>query len=257
MDGIFVVFFILVITILAAEGWFIWFLYPSDEYLSMPAFLFIEFAVVLCLLFCFFGFSGSFDRRFIFSAPFFPIFLYLLLTKIPEILEKKDEEQKLKQQISSILKSSGSMYSTVAFEKIGDLYFSKGDFKYALLWFEKARSVKETPEIVHKIRLAKQEILFQQKKLWICPECSATNSSNLKKCRVCGTVKPSFGSIREEFKKNLREIKSSMMIMLIGFIVVSFFLWVIRNSSFLTSFFFFFILFIPAAIHAFFKIFSK
>lgn len=257
MGNIAPIFFILIITILTVEAWWLWFIYPNEQHLSMPLFIFLEFCILICLFLSFMSFTDRFSGKFIFISPFISPFLYLMLTKILLLKEKKYEEEKLKQEISKIIKLYGVSNDARGFEKIGDIYFSKLDFENALLWFNRARAIKETPEITSKINLVKREILLKQNKIWTCPECSATNSSNNKKCKHCGALRPSIGTLRDEIHRSITEIKKSLIIFSISVVMVSLFIWFISNASYLTSLIFFGIVFILFSFYILYNFFSK
>ncbi|MGC8805421.1 MAG: hypothetical protein ACP5QD_05770, partial [Candidatus Ratteibacteria bacterium] len=123
------------------------------------------------------------------------------------ILDHRYEEQKTKVEIDRLLRSAGISGNVSVFERIGDIYFSKLDFENALTWYQKARFVKETPEISHKINMTKKEILLKKKKLWICPECSMTNSENVNHCKSCGTLKPSIKTLKHEIRRTTPYLK--------------------------------------------------
>lgn len=256
MNTITPIIFILVITVLAAEAWWLWFLYPHEQNISMPMFLFVELIILACLVLSFLSFAGRFAERFVFISPFIPLFLYFAIVRIFLIIERKSEEKKLNQEIKQIIKFSGISASGESFKKIGDIYFLRQDFEKALSWFEKAYSINESPEISHKINLAKREILLKQNKIWICPECSITNSSANKKCKSCGTVKPSIKTLKNEFHRNLVNLRKNVVFLIILAIIIPLFFWFIKNSSFLTSLIFFGILFVPFSFYIIYKIFS-
>ncbi len=251
------IFFILIITIIAAEAWWFWFNYPHDQNLSLSMFLVLEIIILLCLILSFLSFAGKFFEKFIFFAPFVGPVSYFMMTGVYLILEKKQEKDKLKQEISKVLKLSGLIDEATRYERIGDIYFSKLDFENAFLWYRKSRSLKESPEIIHKLSVAKQEVLLKKKKIWICPKCSITNSNKDKKCKSCGAFKPSVETFKQEFSKNIPDLKKNFFILVFLTILISFFVWYIRNASFFTSFIFFSILFVAFAIFVIYKIFSR
>ncbi|MCM8759323.1 MAG: hypothetical protein NC906_06090 [Candidatus Omnitrophica bacterium] len=251
------IFFILVITVVAAEALWLWFIYPHDQELSMPVFLFLEFAVLTCLVLSFLSFAGRFDREFIFVSPFIPPVLYIGMKRIFQLREKKYENEKIKREIEGIMKSSGITGSTESFEKIGDIYFSRQDFDKALSWFRKAQSIKDTPEITHKINLAKKEILLKQNKIWVCPECSITNPSTIRKCKSCGTLKPSIETLKDEIRRNAGELKKNLINIVILVVMISLFIWFVKSAAFLTSLIFFGIIFLFFMLFILYKIFSR
>lgn len=253
----FPVVFILIITVIAVELWWFWFSYPHDQNMSLWEFILLEFITAGCLILSFFSFANRFSEKFVFFAPFIPLFFYFSMTKISALKEKIYEEKKLKQEIDKIMNSHGIYENSIKFEKIGDIYSSHQDFENAALWYKKSLSLKETPEISHKLNTVRQEILLKQKKIWICPECSTSNSINNKKCKYCGTLKPSVETIKQEFYKSLAELRKNIVFFIFFLVVISIFVWFIKNSSFSTSLVFFSILFVPFAIYIIFKIFSK
>jgi len=257
MSGLTPVIYVLAITIIAVESWWIWFSYPQETHISFANFLFLEIITLGCLVLCFFSIAGKFPQRFIFFSPLIPVSIYFLIIKINQFIERQDEEKKLKVEILKAIQSAGRFNNGSGFERAGDIYLSRQDFDKALIYYRKAREIRETPEIVHKINVAKQEILLKQKKLWICPECSITNSSSQEKCRSCGALKPSIKAVKHEILRSSSDLKKNLIFAVVLMIVVSFFIWYIKNASFLTSFIFFSVFFVPLAFYFLYKIFSR
>ncbi|MCX7704992.1 MAG: hypothetical protein N2115_01875 [bacterium] len=249
--------FILALTILAAEVWWFWFIYPNDPYISFPMFLFLEFSVLMCLALAFLSFTGRISERFLFISPLIPPIFYLSIKEIFSLKEQRDDEKKLKQEIAKAMRLSGISDGGKGFEKIGDIYFSRRNYEEALVWFKKAQSINETPEINHKINLVKREILLKQNKIWVCPECSMANPAEKRKCRSCGTSKPSVETLRDELYRNLAEFKKNLVMIIILAVIISLFFWFMCRASFLTSLIFFGLLFLPFAFYMIYRIFSK
>ncbi|MCM8789378.1 MAG: hypothetical protein NC907_06285 [Candidatus Omnitrophica bacterium] len=256
MEAIQPVFFILIITLVAVEAWWFWFEFPSQQYISMFDFVLLEIVTLFCLLLTFFSFAGIFAKKFVFFAPFIPLVFYTGFYKFRQFFEKRYEQSRLKAEIEKTLRSASKFSNGAGFEKVGDLYFSRSDFENALIWYQKAIGIKETPEILHKINSAKQEILLKKKKIWICSECSVTNTIDNKKCKSCGALMPSTRIIKYEFYKNIPELKKNILFAIFAIAIISMFVWFIKNAGFLTSIIFYGVLFVIFAVYLMFKIFS-
>lgn len=244
---------IFIITIIVVEGWWIWFSYPADERISFAEFLLLEFLVVSCLVLVLFYIAAIIKSRFIPLLPIVPLLFYFIIVKLHVISEIRYEDRMMKNEI---IKAS-RINSSQSFERIGDIYFSKSDFENAILWYRKAKSITENPEITEKIESAKKEILIKQKKLWICSECSMTNSNKYQKCKYCGTLKPSLHTLKKEVFQTSKNLKKDLILFIIMLIAIPFFMWFMKNAGFFMSFIFFCVLFVPLSIYFLYKFFSR
>ncbi|MCM8822944.1 MAG: zinc finger Ran-binding domain-containing protein [Candidatus Omnitrophica bacterium] len=256
METIQPVFFILIISVIAVEAWWFWFEFPSQQYITLFDFILLEIVTFCCLLLTFFSFAGIFAKKFVFFAAFIPLVFYAGFYKFRQFFEKRYEQSRLRMEIEKVLNSASRFSNGSGFEKAGDIYFSRSDFENALIWYQKARVIKETPEILHKINSTKQEILLKKKKIWICPECSATNSRNNKRCKSCGALMPSAG-IKYEFYKSIPELKKNLLLAVIAIVIISTFVWFIKNAGLLTSIIFYGVLFVISGLYLMYKIFSR
>ncbi|HOQ82300.1 MAG TPA: zinc finger Ran-binding domain-containing protein [bacterium] len=250
MDSLMVDFFI--ITIILVEGWWIYFAYQVDQQIHSAGFVLLEILTVCCLILGFLSLAEVIKFRFTFLLPSIPIFSYIIVKGIYAILDVTYEKNKLRNEIAKASKTGSSK----SFEKVGDIYFLKSDFENAILWYRKAKSIKETPEIIEKIDRTRKEILLKQKKLWICPECSITNSSKDQQCRSCGALKPSLKAVKKELSQASKIMKRDIFFLTLMVFVVSFLIWFIKNSGILMSIIVFCILFVPFAIYLLVKFFS-
>ncbi len=253
MNELSVILQIFIITIIAVEGWWIWFVYPGDEHVSFAEFLLLELVVVFCLLLGLFSIAGTIRIKPVLLLPVLPLLFYLLIKQLHAISEIRYEEKILKDEI---MKTAG-INSSSSFERIGDIYFSKADFKNADLWYRKARSIRENPEIEKKIDAARKEMLIMQKKLWICPECSMTNSGKWQQCKYCGASRPSLKTLKKELSQAGGTLKRDIFSFIAMLVVVSIIVWFMKNAGFFMSFVFFSVLFVPSAIYFLYKFFSR
>ncbi len=257
MDTVAPVVFILVITVLAAEALWLWFVYPYDQELSTSVFLFLEFVILGCLVLSFLSFAGRFDRDFIFASPFIPPVLYLGIKRFSQFIERKYEEEKIRKEIEKILKSSGITDSSRSFDKIGDIYFSRQNFEKAMYWFKKAQSIKDNTGNNAQNKSCKKEILLRANRIWVCPECSITNPSTARKCKSCGTLKPSIETLKDEFRRNAEEVKKNLINFIILVVIISLFIWFVKSAALLTSLIFFGVVFLFFMLFILYKILSR
>ncbi|HOK79778.1 MAG TPA: hypothetical protein PK303_03605 [bacterium] len=257
MNEVAPVLFVFVITLIAVEAWWIWFSYPHDWHLSSFGFFFLEILTTGCLILSFFSFTGKVSKNLIFFAPIVPVVAYFAVQRTYLIFENRYEEQKIKAEIDRLMRNAGRFGNGSSFERIGDIYFSKLDFENALTWYQKACSVQETPEISHKINITKKEILLKKKKLWICPACSMTNSTNSGNCKSCGALRPSIKTLKHEVQHTAPYLKKNLLVFAWVLLFASFFVWFIENANFLTSFLVFFGLFVLLALYFLYRLFSN
>jgi len=242
----------LIITIILVEGWWIYFAYQDDQEMLFVEFLLLEILTVFCLILGFLSLSEVIKFRFNLLLPSIPIFSYIIVKGVHTVLEIVYEKNRIRNEITRASRTGSSK----SFEKIGDIYFMKSDFQNAILWYKKAKSINETPEIIEKIDRTRKEILLKQKKLWICPECSITNSSKDQKCRSCGALKPSLKAVKKELSETSRAMKRDIFFLTVMVFIVSFLIWFIKSAGLLMSIVAFCVLFIPFAIYLLVKFFS-
>ncbi|HOJ30853.1 MAG TPA: zinc finger Ran-binding domain-containing protein [bacterium] len=251
------VLFILTITLVAVEAWWIWFMYPHDWYLNSGGFAFLEILTTGCLVLSFFSFAGKFPRNFIFFAPVIPAVACFTVRNLYKLFEDRYEGKKMKTEIDMLIRNAGKFGNGYTFEQIGDIYFSRRDFENALSWYLKASSAQESTEISHKINITRQEILLKKKKLWICPECSMTNSTNSGSCKSCGALRPSIKTLKHEVQRTTPYLRKYLFVFAWLFLFISFFTWFIKNANFFTSFIVFFVLFVILALYFLYRLFSN
>ncbi len=127
---------------------------------------------------------------------------------------------------------------------MGDISAGNGDWGKALDFYNRAYGIKETPEIMHKIRSARREKQIQEDELWICTECGRDNGPDSSRCTECGTSRETIPSVRDDIVKNSIEIKRYILTGLFiiaasGLILFTFFIMASNRFFQVASFVFF------------------
>lgn len=127
-------------------------------------------------------------------------------------LESRGVELEFRRRIEkklNILKENAKRnpYIPEIFIEIGDIYFNLRKYDEALPYYYRARSLKESAEISHKIKIAERENKIQKGEIWICGACGTTNSGSSEECIKCGNNTRPVISIKQDIVKHKEEIK--------------------------------------------------
>jgi len=223
-----------ILVIVAVEFYFCVFNRYIDKEIEVPELLILTVITVLCILF-----SLPLSR---FSIGFWSIFPLPLSYFIFRILESRGIELEFRSRIERKLKTlkanaKKNPHTSEIFTEIGDIYFNLKKYEEALPYYYRARSIKDSAEITHKIKIAEREKLIQKGEIWICGECGTTNSGSSVECIKCGNSNRPVLSIKQDLIRNKDEIKrwviKGFTIPLAGILIISILKTFLPQTAFL------------------------
>ncbi|MCX8083123.1 MAG: hypothetical protein N3D17_07030 [bacterium] len=193
-----------VLIIIGVEFYFCVFDRYLDKEIEGLELFILSLITILCILF-----SLPLSR---FSIGFWSVLPVPLGYVIFRILENRGIELDFKKRTEKKIrilkeKAKRNPYIPEIFIEIGDIYFNLNKYEEALPYYYRAKSIKDSAEITHKIKIAERENRIQKGEIWICSECGTTNSGSSEECIKCGNnIKP-LVSIKQDIMKHKEEIK--------------------------------------------------
>ncbi|MDD3726257.1 MAG: hypothetical protein PHI44_03585 [Candidatus Ratteibacteria bacterium] len=193
-----------ILIILAVEFYFCVFNRYIDKEIESSELFVLGLITALCILF-----SLPFSH---FSIGFWAVLPLPIAYLVFRILENRGIELEFRSRIEKKLKvlkenAKRNPHRSEILIEIGDIYFTQRKYDEALSYYYRARSIKETPEIAHKIKIAERESKIQKGEIWICGECGTTNPGNSDECIECGNSNNPILSIKQDIARHKEEIK--------------------------------------------------
>lgn len=196
-------------------------------------FLILTLITIICILFSLPLSSFSIGFWAVFPLPF-AYFVFRIIEKFGIELDFISRtERKLKTLKENALRNP---HIPEIFIEIGDVYFNLRRYDEAIPYYHRARTLKETSEVNHKIKIAERERQIQKGEIWICSQCGTTNPGNREECIKCGNTDKGILSVKMDFTKHKEEIKKWIIygfgIPLAGIIVISVLKSVLPDTAF-------------------------
>jgi len=211
--------FVFVLIILGMEFYFLIFDKYTEGELSYVEFWFLLSIAGVSVLMV--GYYLKFFR-----VSFLPIFFmpigYISIKLIQGYKEKKIEETSVDKNVEDLLYTIEKQPENInAYVSLGDTYFKKENYETALIYYKKAYQINELPWIAQKIKVSEREGRIKKGEIWVCSECSFENPGSVDTCKNCGYIREPIKSIKEDLKKNKKEInKGIFLIIFVPFAII-------------------------------------